>query len=295
MIMINMKNNIALIVLFLLFVSCHNVSKQEENTECSTSFSTSDVIPNKRDTSMVVNGSRTLIDTTVTVSFKGLVLGSSINQYIGKIIPASSKVENLDSYSKYIFKTNLTINTTKLTTEANVYCIDDTISLIIAYVFPRYEDSHKFYDLKEMFVSKYGEECSNCSLSNFSKQYIKINDDNESDNHYGHVYIWDFNSTCISLIEVNHEWQRENYEIDSYGRRVYTGLVTETTYGKKFIMVYSQKQSFPVLLQETDKWNEYSKRQSLIQDSIEHEKKRIQDSVEKAKERTRVKHDASQI
>lgn len=293
--MINKRRNIALIVLFLMFVGCHNVSNKEEITECSTSFSTSDVISNKRDTSMVVNSSRALIDTTITVSFKGLVLGSSVNQYIGKIIPASSKVEDLDSYSKYIFKTNLTVHRTKLTTEVNVYCINDTISLIIAYVIPDREDRHIFQDLKEMFVSKYGKECSNCSLSSFSKQYIRINGDNESNNHFGHVYIWDFNSTNISLIEVNHNWQRENYEIDSYGRIVYTGLVTETTYGEKFIMIYSQKQSFPVLLQETYKWNEYSRRQFYHEYSIELERQRIQDSIEIAKKRSKLKYDATQI
>lgn len=295
-----MKTSITLAFLTLLFIGCRGVSNKEWEVEEIRDSSILEDVSFKEDSSLIINKSMTIKDTNVIVSFKGFVIGEPITPYIGKAIPPSSRVDKLDAYSKYVYKTSLKVNSVVLPTEVNIFCINDTISLIVAYVIPHYENQYKtYYDLKEMFVTKYGEECSQCSLSDYSKQFIKLNltsdDDMDYKYHYGWKHIWNFPTTSISLLQVDYDWLREDYVIDSYGKRVYNGLVKETTEGEKYILVYCQKDYFPILLQETKKWNEYSKRQQYRQDSIEQEKQRVKDSLELAKKRKRVMHDANQI
>ena len=199
-----------------MFAACNNTSSQID-------------IASKTDSTLFINNSSYSKDTTIAVSFKGMVIGTSIRDYFGKVIPRSSRVEKLDPYCKLIFNTHITINSVQIPTEANVYCINDTISLIVAYIFPDHKNRDKFYELKDMYLTKYGESCMHCSLSDNSKSFIQLKN---SDDHFGDIQIWDFNHVSISLIQVNHNWEKEDYEIDSYCNKVYNGFVEENLYGR---------------------------------------------------------------
>lgn len=253
-------------------------------------------------------------DTTMSLVFKGIAVGTPVKMYIGNEIPQYPNVDTLGAYSRYSFRSTIQSNSKEYPTYIELYCINDTIALLVATVEPRKNvNSDVLYfkgysELMEMYTAKYGatiDYLPSCYLITFidtndrysiSKRYDSKTRDwhYDKDKYYTYNYnVWGEGAQHIVLTGEVYHWDANSFERGYYGK--WELPVEQHTSNDRVFLIYGDDSTFRQIYDLKAKWNAYCFRQQEIKDSIQAETNRRMDSIRKEIRNKNILNDASQI